>query len=86
VDTVAGEPAELHATDPRAGPDGAALDLDAMLESLDEDDRALLILKYAESYSYDELAEMFRLSVSACKMRISRARDKLKERFPGEVM
>jgi DNA-directed RNA polymerase specialized sigma24 family protein len=39
-------------------------------------------LKYAEGHSYDELAEMFELSVSACKMRISRARAKLKERFP----
>ena len=35
-----------------------------------------------ESLGDDELAEMFELSVSACKMRISRARTKLKERFP----
>lgn len=62
--------------------DEIAIDLDQMLQTLDEDERALLLLKYAEGHSYDELAEMFELSVSACKMRISRARTKLKERFP----
>lgn len=59
-----------------------ALDLMHMLEVLDEEDRALLILKYAEAYSYEELGTMFDLSVSACKMRISRAREKLKSHFP----
>jgi RNA polymerase sigma-70 factor (ECF subfamily) len=58
------------------------LDLTRMLETLDEDERALLLLKYAEGYDYEELAEMFEISVSACKMRISRARAKLKQRFP----
>lgn len=57
------------------------LDLVQMLDTLDEDDRALLVLKYAENYSHEELAEMFEISVSACKMRISRARERLKERF-----
>ena len=58
-----------------------ALDLMSMLETLDEEDRAMLILKYAEGYDYDELAAIFELSVSACKMRISRAREKLQTRF-----
>lgn len=61
---------------------GAALDLAQMLETLDEEDRALLILKYSEDYSYDELAGLFGLSISACKMRVSRARDELQKRFP----
>ena len=52
-----------------------------MLEILDEEDRAMLILKYAENYSHEELAEIFGLSVSACKMRISRARDKVQKHF-----
>jgi RNA polymerase sigma-70 factor (ECF subfamily) len=60
----------------------ATLDLDQILESLDEEDRALLILKYSENYTYDELAEMFGIGASACKMRISRARDKLQEKYP----
>lgn len=62
-------------------PHGLALDLAKMLETLDEEDRALLILKYAEGYDYDELAAVFEISVSACKMRISRAREKLQQQF-----
>lgn len=60
----------------------SALDLAQMLETLEEEDRAMLILKYAEGYNYDELSEMFDLSVSACKMRLSRARDRLRNQFP----
>jgi RNA polymerase sigma-70 factor (ECF subfamily) len=61
---------------------GLSLDLMQMLEILDEEDRAMMILKYAEGYDYQELAEIFDLSVSACKMRLSRAREKLQQRFP----
>lgn len=64
---------------------GAALDLATVLDTLDEEDRAILILKYAEGYEYDELAELFGLSESACKMRVSRARERLKQRFPGQT-
>jgi RNA polymerase sigma-70 factor (ECF subfamily) len=75
---------ELIETSPsHDSPDAAAnhLDLTQMLDVLDEDDRALLLLKYAENYSHEDLAEMFDISVSACKMRISRAREKVKEKF-----
>ena len=65
--------------------DEAAIDLHQMLETLDEDERAMLLLKHAEGHSYEELAAMFELSVSACKMRISRARKKLQERFPEQM-
>lgn len=57
------------------------LDLVQMLDVLDEEDRALILLKYAEGYEYDELSAIFELSVSACKMRISRAREKIQTRF-----
>jgi RNA polymerase sigma-70 factor, ECF subfamily len=60
----------------------ASLDVYRVLEHVDEEDRALLILKYSEGHSHEELAEIFNLSVSACKMRISRARERLQERFP----
>jgi RNA polymerase sigma-70 factor (ECF subfamily) len=69
---------------PRAA-EGLSLDLTRMLETLDEEDRALLILKYAEGYEYEELAEIFGVSVSACKMRVSRAREKLKALYPDEI-
>ena len=66
--------------------EGQALDLAQMLETLDEEDRAMLVLKYSREYSYEELAEVFNLSVSACKMRVSRARDELQRRFPEHEM
>jgi RNA polymerase sigma-70 factor (ECF subfamily) len=62
----------------------ATLDLYQMLETLPEEDRAMLILKHAEGHSYEDLAEMFGLSVSACKMRISRAKEKLQTKFAQE--
>lgn len=67
-----------------AGDAGQKLDLLQMLEVLDEEERALLIMKYAEGYNHEELAEMFELSVSACKMRIHRAIQKLKAKYPEQ--
>ena len=60
----------------------SALDLTQMLEVLEEEDRAMLIFKYSEGYNYEDLSAMFGLSVSACKMRLSRARDRLRKQFP----
>jgi RNA polymerase sigma-70 factor (ECF subfamily) len=59
-----------------------SLELMEMLETLDEEDRAMLILKFAEDYSYEDLAEIFQRSVSACKMRVSRARERLRSENP----
>lgn len=64
---------------------GLKLDLLKMLDTLDDEDRAILLLKYAEGHEYDELAQIFELSPSALKMRVSRAREKLKQRFPDAL-
>lgn len=64
---------------------GLALDLAQMLDRLDEEDRALVILKYCENYSYDELAEIFGLSAAACKMRVSRAKEKIQQEFASDA-
>jgi RNA polymerase sigma-70 factor (ECF subfamily) len=78
------EQAADTATTPSHTPSSsAALDLSQILDTLEEDDRALLIMKYAEGHSYEDLAEMFELSVSACKMRVLRSRERLKQQFPG---
>lgn len=63
---------------------GLSIDLMKMLDTLEEKDRAMLILKHAEAYSYEDLAGIFDLSISACKMRLSRAKDKLKRRFSNQ--
>ena len=65
--------------------EGLKLDLMKMLDTLDEDDRAILILKYAEGHDYEELAEIFDMTPSALKMRVSRAREKLQQRFPNQI-
>jgi RNA polymerase sigma-70 factor (ECF subfamily) len=75
-----------HETRTAANETATALDLAKMLETLDEEDRAMLVLKYSQEYSYEELADVFNLSVSACKMRVSRARDELQRRFPQHEM
>ncbi|MBI2826244.1 MAG: RNA polymerase sigma factor [Planctomycetia bacterium] len=84
-ETTAGERQLVETPAVRGDSEHLSLDLMTLLESLDEVDRALLILKYAEGYSYEELAAIFDLSVSACKMRVSRARDKVQERH-GDAM
>ncbi len=53
------------------------LDLSESLRRLPGATRSLLLLKYVESYTYEEIAELTGLSVSAVKMRISRARQSL---------
>jgi RNA polymerase sigma-70 factor (ECF subfamily) len=79
--TVADENLELRPQRAAEKDQAETLDLYRMLETLDEEDRALLILKYAEGYTFEELAEIFELSVSACKMRASRARERLLAKY-----
>ena len=50
----------------------ASHDIRALLEGLDEEDRALVLMRFAENHDYDELAEMFGTTAGACRMRISR--------------
>ena len=84
-ETVSEEQWERQQPTAAATTAGLSLDLMQMLEVLDEEDRAMLILKYAEGYDYDELSEIFELSVSACKMRLARAREKLQKLFPDQI-
>ena len=74
--------AETHA-DPQSSPSAAvdaALDSQKLLEHLDEEDRALVLMRFAENHDYDELAEMFGTTSGALRMRISRIREKLAAR------
>lgn len=84
-DTASDEQWERQQPSSSPAPSGLSLDLMQMLETLDEEDRAMLILKYAENYDYEELAAIFELSVSACKMRLSRAREKLQRKYPNQI-
>jgi RNA polymerase sigma factor (sigma-70 family) len=55
----------------------ASHDVTALLDGLDEEDRALVLMRFAEGHDYDQLAEIFDISPGACRMRISRIREKL---------
>jgi len=55
----------------------ASHDIHRLLEGLDEEDRALVLMRFAENHDYEELAEMFGTTPGACRMRISRIREKL---------
>ena len=58
----------------------AAYDAARLLDGLDEEDRALVLMKFAEGHDYDALAEMFGTTAGALRMRVSRIRDKLASR------
>ena len=62
-------------------PAGLSLDLVQILDTLDEDDRALLLLKYAEDWSYHEMATHLGLSHSAVESRLHRARQRMREQM-----
>lgn len=49
----------------------------ALLDQLAVDDREMLILKYGHNTSIQELRRMYKLSESAIKMRLRRAKEKL---------
>jgi RNA polymerase sigma-70 factor (ECF subfamily) len=55
----------------------AVLDVERLLQGLDEEDRALVLMRFAEGHDYDELAEIFAASAPALRMRISRIRERL---------
>ncbi|MDQ0285060.1 RNA polymerase sigma-70 factor (ECF subfamily) [Desulfofundulus luciae] len=50
------------------------------LKELPAEQRAVLILREVEGYSYDEIARMLDLSLGTVKSRLNRARDALKKR------
>lgn len=77
--TVRPETLEEQLSEAPSADKSLQLDLDHLLACLSEEDRAMIILKYAENYSYEDLAKLFDMSVSACKMRLSRARQKIQK-------
>lgn len=62
---------------------GQSMDLDAALATLDDDDRTVVWLHDVEGYSHAEIAEMYGLTESFSKTRLSRARARLREWVTG---
>ena len=63
------------------GPSDEAID--AALAQLDPGSREAFLLKYVEELTYEELAEMTGDGVSALKMRVKRACDRLRQMMEG---
>ena len=53
----------------------------AALDRLDPDQREAFVLKHVEGRSYEEMASLLGVSVSALKMRVHRAREGLQEQL-----
>jgi RNA polymerase sigma-70 factor (ECF subfamily) len=79
----------LAPPDPGPSPEKAALEkeklgqIQSLLISLTEVDRAAVILQYWHDYSYEEIAETLDLSSSAVKSRLFRARQLMAEKWRG---
>lgn len=59
--------------------------VESALGALPDAQREAFLLKCVEEWTYDEMAEATGANVSALKMRVSRARDALRERLGGEA-
>ena len=56
-------------------------DLHAALERLDERDRKLLMLRYGEDMTQAAIAQLLEIPEGTVKVRLHRARDKLRRAF-----
>lgn len=58
----------------------------AALEGMDEQYRDVLILKYLEEKSYDEISDILKIPAGTVATRISRGKKKLRERMISKKM
>jgi RNA polymerase sigma-70 factor (ECF subfamily) len=70
--------ADLHDAERELAVSRMYLDLHRALRSLDPDDQALIVLRYFEQKSYDEIAPILRRRPGTLAMRANRALKKLK--------
>ncbi|MCP4906033.1 MAG: RNA polymerase sigma factor [bacterium] len=79
---------EGHSPEERSVVDGLMLDaigLARAIETLEERDRSLVILRYAHEMSFAELGEAFGVKPGAMRMRVQRALARLREVMEGSV-
>jgi RNA polymerase sigma-70 factor (ECF subfamily) len=66
--------------DPR-GEESVAADLDRLLAVLGEDERAVMILCYANGLSHGEASEVTGMPIGTIKSHINRGKEKIRQRF-----
>ena len=57
-----------------------------ILSDLDKDDQELLMMKYSKNKSIRELQALYKLSASAVKMKLMRARKKAYNKLKNELL
>jgi len=55
----------------------------AMLETLSDEHREILVLRELQQYSYDEISAMLKLPMGTVESRLYRARQELRKRYEG---
>jgi RNA polymerase sigma-70 factor (ECF subfamily) len=75
---------ELHHSDPET-PDLQRAAVEEALGNISQILRVPLVLKHVEGFSYEEIAGMLSIGVSAAKMRVKRGRDELVGLLPPEA-
>ncbi|MCR4340436.1 MAG: RNA polymerase sigma factor [Gemmatimonadaceae bacterium] len=75
---------ERAAVDSPAPAGGEGSEIETAIGKLDPAQREVFLMKYVEDMSYDEIAEVTGVGVSALKMRVKRTADRLREMM-GEV-
>ena len=73
----------LEEAAPQPSPPGEESELLEELRRLPPKDKEILVLYYYEGYSTTELAQLWNMRPDAVRMRLSRARARLKERLEG---
>lgn len=63
----------------------SSMDFDFMIRDLNNDERLTLILFYSEKLTIKEIAKILKVSESAIKNRLSRARNKIKKEIEGGI-
>jgi RNA polymerase sigma-70 factor (ECF subfamily) len=61
------------------------LAVQAALATLSPDQRTILVLRFWEGLSYEEIAAVMRISLSAVKMRLLRARNEFRRRYQEDL-
>lgn len=74
---------ELRADVTPGGDAAVRQEIRRALEQLDADQREAFLLKHVEGFSYEEMVQITGVRESALKMRVKRARDRLRESLEG---
>jgi RNA polymerase sigma-70 factor, ECF subfamily len=55
------------------------IDVTHLLQMVSKEEKAILIMKYVDRYSYEDIAGQLNISVSSAKMRVARTKERLRK-------